>query len=578
MTAKLCIDLGQYSDNGTKENNQDFHGASTPSEHMLASKGLCIAIADGISSSEVSHIASQTAVHSFLEDYYCTSESWSVKSSASRVIQATNSWIFAQNQRIHSYRVNRDRGYVCTFSALVIKSATAHVFHIGDSQIARLNGNTLEPLTTPHRRWVSEDVNYLSRALGIAEYADVDYHSLPVKLGDTFLLSTDGIYEHISAKAICHIIKSHYDDLDLAAKRIAQAAIENGSQDNVTVQIVRIAELPSTNTVEFLQHNNAYPFPPELSPRMQFDGFELLRDIHRSNRSHVLLAKDNKTGKHAVIKTLSQEGRKNPDSVERFLLEEWVAKRLKSPHILKLFSTEKPRNYVYVATEYIEGQPLSQWLADNPKPSLETVRGIIAQVAKGLQAFHRQEMLHQDLRPHNIMIDTSNTVKIIDFGSTFIAGIEEMRESSSEQWNLGTAAFMAPEYFLGELGTKQSDIYSLACTMYFMLTGRFPYGSAVAKTQTRAGQNRLTYQPIRHKQESSQEHIPLWVDLTLKKALHVNPEQRYQELSEFVHDLHKPNKQFINRTHPPLAERNPVKFWQGVSAILFLIIVVMVLL
>ena len=106
-------------------------------------------------------------------------------------------------------------------------------------------------------------------------------------------------------------------------------------------------------------------------------------------------------------------------------MEEWVARRINSAHVLKPRAQLRTRNYLYVVTEFVEGQTLTQWMIDNPKPSLETVRGILEQIASGLQAFHRMEMLHQDLRPENIMIDGTGTAKIIDFGSTRIAGIAE---------------------------------------------------------------------------------------------------------------------------------------------------------
>ena len=82
MSGQLKISLGQYSDKGRKESNQDFHGACIPGEPQLAAKGIAIALADGISSSNVSQVASQSAVRVFLEDYYCTSPAWSVKKSA----------------------------------------------------------------------------------------------------------------------------------------------------------------------------------------------------------------------------------------------------------------------------------------------------------------------------------------------------------------------------------------------------------------------------------------------------------------------------------------------------------------
>ena len=82
MSSALTVSVGQHSDRGRKEANQDFHGIRIPTEPQLSSKGVAFALADGISSSEVSHLASQTAVNGFLADYYCTSEAWSVKTAA----------------------------------------------------------------------------------------------------------------------------------------------------------------------------------------------------------------------------------------------------------------------------------------------------------------------------------------------------------------------------------------------------------------------------------------------------------------------------------------------------------------
>ncbi|MFZ2168122.1 MAG: bifunctional protein-serine/threonine kinase/phosphatase, partial [Methylococcaceae bacterium] len=115
MLGQVRISVGQYSDKGRKETNQDFYGVYIPKEPQLSSKGIAIALADGISSSDVSHIASQAAVTGFLEDYFCTSDAWSVKKSAQRVLLATNSWLHSQTRQ-SPYRYDRDRGYVCTLS------------------------------------------------------------------------------------------------------------------------------------------------------------------------------------------------------------------------------------------------------------------------------------------------------------------------------------------------------------------------------------------------------------------------------------------------------------------------------
>ena len=106
MPRELRISVGQHSDKGRKEINQDFHGVLIPDEPLLSMKGIAVALADGISSSNVSQIASESAVKSFLTDYYCTSEAWSVKTSAQRVLAATNSWLHAQTRR-SQYRYER---------------------------------------------------------------------------------------------------------------------------------------------------------------------------------------------------------------------------------------------------------------------------------------------------------------------------------------------------------------------------------------------------------------------------------------------------------------------------------------
>jgi len=570
MPNQLKISVGKYSDKGRKVSNQDFNDACIPEEPLLSYKGIAIALADGISSSDVSHIASKAAVNGFLEDYYCTSETWSVKKSALRVLMATNSWLYSQTQQ-SQHRYNKDRGYVTTFSAMVIKSTTAHIFHAGDARIYRLQDKSLEQLTEDHRLWMSSDKSYLSRALGVNQVVEIDYQALQVERGDIFLLVTDGTYEYASSKFMIHAIKENKDNLDTAAKAIVNEAFEQGSDDNLTIQIIRIDDLPLRDSNEIIHQLSELPFPPILEARIDFDGYNIIREIHASSRSHVYLALDNETNTQVILKTPSVDLRDDQAYLEHFLMEEWIARRINSPYVLKPCLHTRKRNYLYIVTEFIEGQTLNQWMLDNPTPDLVTVRNIVGQISKGLRAFHRMEMLHQDLRPNNIMIDTMGTIKIIDFGSTRVAGVMEMLPPTEQNNLLGTAQYTAPEYFLGEVGTTRSDLFSLAVITYQMLSGKLPYGTRVSKCRTKAAQNKLKYASVLN----DQREIPAWIDDALKKALHPDPYKRYDVLSEFIYDLHQPNKEFLNKTRPPLMERNPVVFWKSVSLILTIIVVIL---
>jgi serine/threonine protein phosphatase PrpC len=559
----LGVSIGSATNKGVKPINQDFMGSLIPKEPSLSAKGIVLAMADGISSSQVSQIASQTAISSFLDDYYCTSESWSVKSSVQKVVRSINSWLFAQT-RNSPYRYEKDKGYICTFSALILKSNTAHLFHSGDTRIYRLSGGQLEQLTEDHRRIVSADVSYLSRALGINQALEIDYQSQSIEKGDIFIICTDGVYEFIDGQKISQQI-AMAESLDMAANAIIKQALTQGSDDNLSIQIVRVENVPNYQLDE-VQQLTALPVPPSLAARMHFDGYEIIREIYISSRSHVFLARDLDSLQTVVIKTPSVELRNDALYLERFMLEEWIAKRVNNPHVAKAIEPNRKRNYLYLVTEYIEGISLHQWIIDNPKPSLEEVRVIIEQVVKGLQAFHRQEMIHQDIRPQNIMIDQSNTVKIIDFGSTYIAGVTG---SKTEEVMRGTLLYSAPEYFLGQQGSPQSDIYALAVMTYEMLSGRFPYGVEISKARSVKDQRRLVYDRL----VDDESELPSWIDDALQKALQVDPLKRYSELSEFIYDLRNPNKVFLSKTRPPLMQRNPIMFWQGVSFILFIIIV-----
>ncbi len=562
---KLTVSIGQHSSRGRKATNQDFYGALIPEEPALSMKGIAVALADGISSSSVSGVASSSAVRSFLTDYYCTSEAWSVKTSAQRVIAAANSWLYAETRR-SQYAYERDQGYVCTLSVLVLKSAVAHIFHIGDGRITRIAGRSLEQITEDHRVIVSSEQSYLGRALGINPHVEIDYRTVRIAPGDVFVLTTDGVHDHVGAERIIGEIEASTDDLDNAAQNIVEAAVAAGSTDNLTIQIVRVETLPLSEPNDLLEQASELSPAPLLDDRMVLDGFRVLRTIHSSSRSHVYLASDIESGAVVVLKAPSIDQHDNPAYLKRFMMEEWIARRINSPHVLRVHPQIRPRSHLYLVLEYLDGQTLAQWMLDHPAPDLETVRRVVEQIGRGLAAFHRKEMVHQDLRPQNVMIDAAGTVKIIDFGSTKVAGVAELGPDIDGAELLGTAQYTAPECFLGEPATQRSDVFSLGVIMYQMLTGRLPYGADAARLRSRAQQRKLRYRPA----NGVRPGIPEWVDAAIGKAIHPVPMKRYEVVSELIHDLRNPNPAFSATRMAPLVERDPLLFWKALSFILAL--------
>lgn len=557
MTRQLSINAGQYTEKGTKPQNEDACGIRIPDDALLTNKGIAIAIADGVSSADHGREAAEACVTGFLNDYYSTADSWTAKTSGRKVLGAINRWLYGQGQATQS-----GQGMLTTFCGMVLKSTTAHLFHVGDSRIYRLRDGDLEPLTRDHQTWGSAEKAFLSRAMGADVGVEIDYRSEQLEPGDLFLLTTDGVHEFVSNKELKEIINELRSHPERAARTIVTRALEHGSHDNVTCQVIDICSIPSQNQEEFYQKLTELPFPPELESGMVLEGYRILRELHASNRTQVYLAQDEESGEQVVIKTPSVNFEDDAEYIDGFLHEEWAGKRINNNHVLKIIEPKKTRRFLYYITEFIEGQNLRQWMNDNPSPSLDEVRNIMQQACSGVRAFHRLEMLHQDLKPENIMINKDGVVKIVDFGSTRIAGIQEIAAPIERGKLLGTYDYAAPEYFQDQPGSNCSDIYSLGAITYEMLTGKLPFGGALSARALK----RVSYQPA----YQINAQVPRWMDAALEKACRINPQRRYQLLSEFNHDLASPNASLQTEAFQPLLERNPVGFWKA-AALLMLV-------
>lgn len=565
MNKKLKIIVGQYSSAGIKAQNQDFYGVYIPEGHALSSKGIACAIADGISSSNVSHIAAETAISSFLSDYYSTSDAWSTQTSAARVIRATNSWLYAQTQQSRG-RFDKDQGYVCTFSALILKQNRAHIFHAGDSRIYRIQTQAIEQLTADHRVCLSSTEHYLSRALGADHRIDVDYQQLELCEDDFFILMTDGVYEFIDMQLISDLLQQQ-QHLDIIAKSIVELALKRGSDDNLTIQIIKVEQLPDEESFHIKSH---VLFPQQLSHGDLFEGYRIDKILHQNHRSSLYLARDEATKNQLVIKTLSVDVQDDLKAIEQFQLEDWVSKRLKHENLLQCYPHKGSKKFLFQSYEYLQGENLSRWLhRQKTALTLQQLLPIIEQVAKALNAMHRLEMLHQDVRPENVMLlESADTlkVKLIDYGSAAVRGLVELNPKHADV-PLGTLAFMAPEYFIDHSPSVHSDQFSLAVMAYYLLTKQLPYGTDLARCNSLKQLKKVQYYSIR----KYRPDLPIWLDKILGQALSIEPTHRFEALSELIHNLMHPSKELLNSKPPAIIERDPLRFWQMSCAVLGLL-------
>jgi serine/threonine protein kinase len=272
----------------------------------------------------------------------------------------------------------------------------------------------------------------------------------------------------------------------------------------------------------------------------------------------------------SVLKVPSENFSDDPLYLQGFIREAWLGERINHQHIMKIKtgSTESP--FLYHVCEYLNGQTLSEWMHDNPHPNIAQVRDIINQITLALRAFQRLELVHRDLKPDNIIIDNNGQIKLIDYGTVLIASLAENNDTIAEKVPQGSLNYIAPETLLTLKATHQSDLFSLGVIAYEMLCGELPF-----KPMRRAEVCFTDYEQWQYRSiKQFRNDLPIWLDLALKKSTHTDPSLRYQAFSEFNADLDKPNLSAIaDYKSQPIMQRNPVQFWQGISTLLLIILI-----
>lgn len=560
----LNISVGGYTDKGAKAENQDAFAVNNLSQgSALQYKGIAACIADGVSCSVNAQNASQTSVSQFIHDYYSTPDSWSVKDATARVLTSLNSWLHHHSRLNGSHQKD---GWVSTFSSVVFKSSTAHIFHIGDSRVYCFRGGKLLQLSRDHCHQGGAGKTFLSRALGMDSHLEVDYLQHPLEAGDIYLLSTDGIHDYLQDSKITQILAQQGQDLEAAAKVLANSALANNSPDNLSCLLLKINRVAIANIDEVSHQLRDLTIPPVLKVGNQIDDYNIVKVIYSSRRSHLYLVEEPGSQQRFILKAPSINFSDDDQHLDGFIREQWVGQRLKHSGVMKIYPRSSSSPFLYHLCEHIEGQTLRQWMQDNPKPSLEKTRDITRSIIRAIRAFRRMGMVHRDLKPENIMIRSTDQAVIIDFGTVQVDSLNETNYLVDEI-PVGSVGYLAPEYLQGKLGQHHSDIFSLGVIVYEMLTAELPYKIPSGQQQSAYAGHNWSYQSLRAKRKD----LPLWLDLTLKKACHVSPEQRYQALSEFEADLAKANQEMMRVfEQAPYIERQPLKFWKIVSGLLLI--------
>ena len=540
----LETNSGYASETGERASNEDFCGIVTPRGSLLDEKGVVVALADGVGSSGGGREAAEYSVRGLLADYYATPDTWAIPYALNRVLTAINRWLLAQ-----SFSQQETHRLVSTLSALVLHSDRFVIAHIGDSRIYLLRDGKLRQLTVDHV-WDKPDMQHvLKRAMGLDQHLVLDFIDDALCAGDVFLLVSDGVWEVLGDKAL-HDELLAQPEPKLAAEALVQRALASKGRDNATALVVKVEQVGETNRHYAGMEAQHLQVPGRLKPGQMLDEFEILQLLHESKHSLLYQVKHVATDRLLVLKTLPVSMQDDLLHREGLLVEEWMAKQLIShyfPQVMPL--AQESRHYLYYVMSFHEGATLQQHLDHGRHFSVAEAVQIGMRLGKALGILHRMNIIHRDIKPDNIHLDTEGKLRLLDLGVALNPAT--MRSEGVP----GTPSFIAPELFSGGAPSRQSDLYAMGVTLYHLLTRKYPYGEIEPFQHPRFAEPVV---PTRYRPD-----IPQWLESVLLRAVAKNPAKRFEAAEEWEVVLGKgEHADTLPYRQAPLAERNPFFFWQ----------------
>ncbi|WP_130931877.1 bifunctional protein-serine/threonine kinase/phosphatase [Pseudomonas sp. Sample_24] len=537
----LQLSFAEASATGPREENQDALRLVTPAPALAASKGYLFAIADGVSQCADGGLAARSTLQALALDYYATPETWGVAQALDRLLLAQNRWLQANGG---------GQPLLTTVSALVLRGRRFTLAHVGDCRVYRWHADQLQRISEDHV-WDQPGMQHvLKRALGLDQHLVLDFLDGELRLDESFVLLSDGIWAVLGDTAIAAILRDQ-PDLDSAAQTLVHAAHLAGSQDNASALLVRVDGLGESSIGDALIHLQQWPLPPPLKPGQQFEGWQVEGILGQSQQSLLYRVRDSQQ-QPWLLKTLPGHLHDDHQAGQALLSEEWFLKRVAGRHFPEVHAASQRQHLYYVMREY-SGTTLAQLHSQTGPLPLAQWQDLAERLLKALGMLHRRQIFHRDIKPENLLLSDDGELRLLDFGLAFCPGLSEDQPAALP----GTPSFIAPEAFRGEPPTPQQDLYAVGVTLFYLLTGHFPYGEIEAFQRPRFGRpvSASRYRP----------DLPEWMTQSLERAVAADPGQRFETAEEWLLLIEQGERHSLNVRPRPLLEREPLKVWRSLA-------------
>ncbi|MCQ4324557.1 protein kinase [Stutzerimonas stutzeri] len=542
----LQLSYGEASAAGPRPENQDAIRIVTPAPSLATGKGYLFALADGVSQCADGALAAHTTLQALAFDYYATPETWAVAQSLDRVLVAHNRWLQA----------NGGGPLLTTLTALVLRGRRFTLAHVGDCRAYRWNGTQLERLSEDHV-WEQPNMQHvLKRALGLDQHLLMDYLDGDLHEGDCFVLLSDGVWSSITERDLAHVLHDQ-PDLPAAARALVNLAHQSGSQDNASALLLRVDRLPEAVLADALARLDHWPLPPRLRPGQKFEGWQVEALLAESRQSLIYRVRDAQA-QPWLLKTLPTSRQDEHEAAPALLQEEWFLRRVAGRSFAEVHPLPQRQHLYYVQREYAGTTLAQRFQAQGPMPLADWLQ-LAPRLIRAVGMLHRRNILHRDIKPENLHLGEDGELRIVDFGLAFCPGLSRDLPHQLP----GTPSFLAPEAFAGGAPGTSHDLYATGVTLYYLLTGHYPYGEIEPFQHPRFGKPTPAsrYRP----------DVPPWLDALLEQAVAADPRQRFETAEQWLLQLDQGERQAQNPRPRPLLEREPLKVWRSVALLSLLL-------